>query len=183
MSVFNNKDTLEPLLGKIWITKSIDFSNGEKYQNINICFQSADNEFIAIDYMRLEPDGVYYKKNKRLGRMGDASLRKYFEDEYGGLVIEQNSAADIEGGAVFDDVARLYGEGKSLKAIARETAISEQKVRKILITKKLYSSEVSDKILALLDEGKGMDEISKELGIKRGAISSYLPYGYETASR
>lgn len=62
MSVFNNKNTLEPLFGKLWITKPIDFSGGEKYQNINICFQSSDGEFIAIDYMRLEPDGTYYKK-------------------------------------------------------------------------------------------------------------------------
>lgn len=177
MSVFNNEDTLAPLLGKIWITRPIDFSNGEKYQNINICFLSADGQFTAIDYMRLEPDGMYYKKNKRLGRLHDASFKKYFAHEYGGLVIEQESEG--EGDAVFDTVAKLYGDGKSLKAIAKETAISEQKVRKILITKKLYSSEISDKILALANEGKSIDEISAELGLKRGAVTSYLPYGHE----
>lgn len=179
MSVFNNKATLEQLLGKIWITRPIDFSNGEKYQNINICFQSSDDEFIAIDYMRLEPDGMYYKKTKRIGRLDDASFKKYFENEYGGLVIEQNTNADSAGDAVFDTVARLYGEGKSLKAIAKEAAISEQKVRKILITKKLYASELSDKILKLLDEGKSIDEIGGELKLKRSAITSYLPYGYD----
>lgn len=175
MSVFNNKSTLEQLQGKIWITKPIDFSNGEKYQNINICFQSSEDEFIAIDYMRLEHDGVYYRKNKRLGRTGDASFKRFFENEYGGLIIEQGS--DTDGNAVFDTVARLFTEGKSLKAIAKESGLSEQKVRKVLITKQLYSSELSERILLMLDSGNDIDKICKELKLTRGAVTSYIPYG------
>ncbi len=180
MSVFNNKNTLEQLFGKIWITRPMDFANGEKYQNINICFQSTDEEFIAIDYMRLEPDGVYYKKNKRIGKFDDQSFKKYFENEYGGLMIQQNSTSEYqEDGAVFDIVAKLFGEGKSLKSIAKETSISEQKVRKILITKGFYSSELSNKIISLFESGMTITDVQKELKLTRGAVTSYLPYGFE----
>lgn len=95
-------------------------------------------------------------------------------------MIEQIFDTDIEGDTVFDVVSRLYGGGKSLKAISRETSLSEQKVRKILITKTIYSTQFSDKIPAMLKEGKSINEIGRELKLMRGAITSYLPYGYET---
>ena len=62
MSVMNNRQTLEHYLGKVWLTKPKAFSadSGER-QGINVCVE-VDDDFTAIDHIKLAPDGVYYQK-------------------------------------------------------------------------------------------------------------------------
>lgn len=73
-------------------------------------------------------------------------------------------------------VLRLYEQEQSIKAVAARLKISEQKVRKILITAGAWSSPLSDKINQLVKEGKSIDAIAEQLSLTRNAVLSYMPY-------
>lgn len=77
---------------------------------------------------------------------------------------------------IFTSVLRLSEQGVSLKQIGRQLGISEQKVRKILISAGAWSSETSKKISSLVENGKSLDEIQAVTGLTRNAVLSYLPY-------
>lgn len=77
---------------------------------------------------------------------------------------------------IFTSVLRLSEQGVSLKQIGRQLGISEQKVRKILITAGAWSSDTSKKISSLVESGKSLDEIQAVTGLTRNAVLSYLPY-------
>ena len=77
---------------------------------------------------------------------------------------------------IFTSVLHLSEQGVSLKQIGRQLGISEQKVRKILITAGAWSSETSKKINSLVESGKSLDEIQAVTGLTRNAVLSYLPY-------
>lgn len=77
---------------------------------------------------------------------------------------------------LFFSVVRLSEQELSLKEISKRLHISEQKVRKILITAGVWSSETSRKISSLVESGKSLDEIQAVTGLTRNAVLSYLPY-------
>lgn len=77
---------------------------------------------------------------------------------------------------IFTSTLRLSEQGVSLKQIGRQLGISEQKVRKILITAGAWSSETSKKISSLVESGKSLDEIQAFTGLTQNAVLSYLPY-------
>lgn len=78
--------------------------------------------------------------------------------------------------ALMTSVLRLHEQGLSLKGIAHQLKISEQKARKILITAGAWSSPLSLKIAALLDSGKSVGQIAEDLEMTRNAVLSYTPY-------
>lgn len=78
--------------------------------------------------------------------------------------------------ALFTSVLRLHEQGLSIKQIARQLQISEQKARKILITAGAWSSPLSDQIQTMRKGGKTVEQIAAALGITRNAVLSYTPY-------
>lgn len=78
--------------------------------------------------------------------------------------------------ATFTSVLRLSEQGYSLKSIARSVGISEQKVRKILVTLCGYDSERFQQISKLYKDGKTQDEICDLLKLSKSAVNSYIPY-------
>lgn len=78
--------------------------------------------------------------------------------------------------ALFTSVLRLYEQERHIKVVAKRLNISEQKVRKILITAGAWSSPLSESIASLSKSGKSVDEIAENLGISRNAVLSYMPY-------
>lgn len=78
--------------------------------------------------------------------------------------------------ALMTSVLRLHEQGLSIKTIALQLKVSEQKVRKILITAGAWSSPTSRKVAELQAAGKSLDEIAAALGITRNAVLSYTPY-------
>lgn len=75
-----------------------------------------------------------------------------------------------------ETVLRLSEQGLSINEISRRTKVSSQKVRKILITAGAWSSPLSERINAMLNDDMSVDDISKELGMTRNAVLSYIPY-------
>lgn len=78
--------------------------------------------------------------------------------------------------ALFTSVVRLHEQKVSNKKIAHQLGISEQKVRKILITAGAWSSPLSEAIARMIKDGKDIDEIADALNISRNAVLSYMPY-------
>jgi predicted transcriptional regulator len=73
-------------------------------------------------------------------------------------------------------VTRVYKRTGSIGETALQTEISTTKVRKILITEGLWSSDRSIEIGELSDQGKSSSDIAEELGISRAMVQNYLPY-------
>lgn len=68
------------------------------------------------------------------------------------------------------------GEVGSIRAVAAKFNLSRTKVRKILITLGVIESEITEKALALKEQGMGIEQIADELGCSIATVSTYLPY-------
>lgn len=68
------------------------------------------------------------------------------------------------------------GEHASLRSLAKEFDTTVLRIRKMLITAGVYSSELSDRVNALYEEGMTVEEIQRETGLGRASVHSYLPY-------
>lgn len=75
------------------------------------------------------------------------------------------------------DVIRLHQMGVSRKEIAKSLKISDNKVRKILITAgESPVSKTGDRVLKLFEEGFSQKEICDMLGLSKSAVNSHIPY-------
>ena len=77
---------------------------------------------------------------------------------------------------LIETVCFLYSSGKSIRAVAKEMEMSPMKVRKILITGGVYSTELSTEIGELYRDGKTVSEIAELLNTSNANVNSYLPY-------
>lgn len=73
-------------------------------------------------------------------------------------------------------IIQLYESGRSIKAIAREIGLSEYKVRKILISEGVITSDYQAKINQLAADGKSAAEIAEILGASEKNIIQRLLY-------
>ena len=64
----------------------------------------------------------------------------------------------------------------SIRSIAEEFDITPLKVRKILITAGVFSTEISDEVNDLFSRGKSILEIQRITGLGRASVYGYLPY-------
>ena len=64
----------------------------------------------------------------------------------------------------------------SIRSIAEEFDITPLKVRKILITAGVFSTDISDEVNDLFSRGKSILEIQRITGLGRASVYSYLPY-------
>lgn len=77
---------------------------------------------------------------------------------------------------IAQDVIKEYRRLGSLKAVAATLRISENKVRKILITENEIEYERTQQALMLLKYGKTLSEVAYSLGISEKVLNNYLPY-------
>ena len=76
----------------------------------------------------------------------------------------------------YDDILEQYRLSQSIKGVASALNISEQTVRRTLITAGLYTSERAKRIQQLYSAGMPTKDIAELLKISASAVSSYLPY-------
>lgn len=76
------------------------------------------------------------------------------------------------------DVAEYYEKSPqaSLRDVAAEFDVTLLKVRKILITAGVYSTDISNEIQELEEQGRTIEEIMDTTGLSRASVHSYLPY-------
>ena len=74
--------------------------------------------------------------------------------------------------ATYTAVSRLWEQQLSQKEISRRLGISEQKVRKILITIGAVETDIS----RMYASGMTAEEIADRLGISKKAVNGHIPY-------
>lgn len=77
------------------------------------------------------------------------------------------------------EVSALYveaGNAISIRQLADEFGMTPLKIRKLLITAGVFSSDVCDQVLELSGSGKSVPEIQRITGLSRASVHSYLPY-------
>lgn len=78
--------------------------------------------------------------------------------------------------AYLDELCMAYRDTGSLRMLADELEITLLKLRKLLITAGVFSSEVCEAVNELYKEEKTISEIMKITGLSRASVHSYLPY-------
>lgn len=77
---------------------------------------------------------------------------------------------------LIETVCSLYAPGVSVRALAKKFDLSPMKIRKILITGKTYSTDLSTEIDELWRDGKTVGEIAELLNMTTANVNAYLPY-------
>ena len=77
---------------------------------------------------------------------------------------------------LLDAVTESYEETGELKQTAVEFDMSPLKIRKLLITSRVYSNEISKVVNDLRAAGKSISEIQELTGLKKSSVNGYLPY-------
>lgn len=77
---------------------------------------------------------------------------------------------------IMELVSDMYQNEIPMKQIAKRLQISEQKVRKILITTGQYQSARSKEIADMVQAGKTVSEIAEKTGLSTTCVSANLPY-------
>ena len=77
---------------------------------------------------------------------------------------------------LIESIVAEYNSGSSIRAVAKTFSLSPMKVRKLLITGGVYSTEYSEQINALYKDGKTVAEIAELLHTTTANVNAYLPY-------
>lgn len=79
-------------------------------------------------------------------------------------------------GEVYDDREYIGEHSPSLWEVAKEFDIAPIKMRKLLITAGVYSTETSREIAKYMEDGFSTEEIQHIMQLSRASIHSYIPY-------
>ena len=79
-------------------------------------------------------------------------------------------------GEPYDDRVERSEAVPSIREIAKSLDVTPITVRKMLITAGYYSTKLSRKVQELYEEGRDIQEIMDQTGLKRSSVHSYLPY-------
>ena len=74
------------------------------------------------------------------------------------------------------ELREVYEESYSLRMLAAEMNITLLKLRKLLITAGIFTSDICAEVNELYQAGKKIPEIMELTGLSRASVHSYLPY-------
>ena len=77
---------------------------------------------------------------------------------------------------IYVNIIEHYAECGSVTKVAKELKVSEERVRRTLITEGLWTSKSAAPIIELFNQGKTVPEIAKKLTISEKTVQSYMPY-------
>lgn len=72
-------------------------------------------------------------------------------------------------------VAELYKVLQSQKAVSKKTGLSEQTVRKMLVSEGILN-EHAVQINGMLESGMSKEDIAEQMGVTVKAVGAHLPY-------
>lgn len=75
-----------------------------------------------------------------------------------------------------DEMSNFYRGGMSVKDLAEDYGIGEEKIIKLLVTCGVYSSDIYDRIKDMRLSGKSDDEIMSIVGLSKKSFNRYIPY-------
>lgn len=77
------------------------------------------------------------------------------------------------------EVTNAYEQAGIIRTLAAELNMTTLKLRKLLITAGVFTSDICDEVNALHQQGKKLTEIMEITGLSRASVQSYLPYTKE----
>lgn len=77
---------------------------------------------------------------------------------------------------LLEDIKEAYENADSLRTLASELNMTLLKLRKLLITAGVFTSDICMEVNRLYESGKKIPEIMKITGLSRASVHSYLPY-------
>jgi hypothetical protein len=92
-------------------------------------------------------------------------ISKYGKLTEGGILA--NIADGGRGGRTVSSMARM-GKNNPRWGVKEDPATTELRIQRMLVTKNLPNYDLYKKAIALMDNGKSADVVSKELGVGRG---------------
>ena len=78
--------------------------------------------------------------------------------------------------AFLQELSVAYEEADSMRGLAQELNITLLKLRKLLITAGIFTSDICTEINELYKHRKSVPEIMQITGLSRASVHSYLPY-------
>ena len=78
--------------------------------------------------------------------------------------------------AFLKELSEAYEEADSMRGLAEDLNITLLKLRKLLITAGVFTSDTCTEVNELRKQGKSVLEIMKITGLSRASVHSYLPY-------
>lgn len=78
--------------------------------------------------------------------------------------------------SILQELCEAYEEADSLRNLASELDISLLKLRKLLITAGIFTSDICTEVNELHELGMKIAEIMEITGLSRASVHSYLPY-------
>ena len=77
---------------------------------------------------------------------------------------------------LLSELADAYEQVGTIRTLATELNITPLKLRKLLITAGVFSSDICEEVNTLYQDGKKLKEIIEITGLSRASVHSYLPY-------
>jgi len=164
--------------GNIWFKQQLFTPRQDGSRMVNVCVKTEAGVLAAIDAVVLNSNGVYTYKDKDIGTIGSPEFEEFLKrfqplPDYSSL---DGRPAPQNEEELYGQVRETYAKTKSIKKTARLVGLSEEKARRILFTTGDYTCETHEKVMALLKEGKSLDEAASAVGLNRHKIRAYLPY-------
>jgi hypothetical protein len=156
------------LTERAWLSKPVP---NLLRQYITVCLRLDDGSFAGFRFLELDQHGVYHDGDIALGTIDDPSFIEFIKK-----ISKHPAEEELE---LFSSVCDTYNENKSIKKTAKLLSLSEERVRRVLITEGLYTCEQYEKITELLNESKTIEEIGVLINMKPKQIKTYLPYNKE----
>ena len=78
-------------------------------------------------------------------------------------------------GEPYDDRIERSEDAPSIRDVARAMDTTLLRVRKMLVTAGVYSTELSRKVQSLYEDGCTIQQIMDETGLKKSSVHGYLP--------
>ncbi|MCL2034136.1 MAG: hypothetical protein FWG94_05320 [Oscillospiraceae bacterium] len=168
--LYHNPQNLQQCSEMLWLTKPyVIGKNQDRF--IGICIKQQDGSFASVDALRLDHDGIYHYKKTKLGTVDSQGFRFYIDSMTKKLASFPAGEDELS-----NEICEYYLEVKTIKQTARKFGLSEQRIRRTLISKGHYASVMGAVIRKMFLAGKTINDISKELDMPRKQIISYLPY-------
>lgn len=75
-----------------------------------------------------------------------------------------------------EEIIQMYNELQSMRTIEKETGISYNVVRRVLVESGIYPSLYTEFINTMYQSGMSIQQIAKQLRVTPKAISTHLPH-------
>ena len=76
----------------------------------------------------------------------------------------------------YQDIIDSYAATNSLRKTSAECGVSMQVARRVLATAEIYTTELTEHINRLYNDGKTIEHIALNLGIRPKSVIAHLPY-------